>query len=735
MLDSTTIFLYIIGAALLVTFLRYISAAQYILGLALKKPQIEIIDRSDCPEYLRRFYETEEKQLIHLGFRYAYCLRIDELYVKKHPKKYIFVYYHQAEKTCASLAASNTADPFMPVYVDFTTLFTNGKRLLTYNGVSHLILGTLPNTILTDAYAETVEKQFQFHLRQLKATHEGDIKEYNEKMEPETIIAEETGFYEDYLEQLETDGLIYRSNDGTNTCLIKTLASIGFAHRMISGARPAALLRHKIIQKAGEKEEIEKDFPVELEITNYLNHRAALNQPMRNKSGKIFFLVLSLLLFAGVFSFIISFQLTLILIGVVFLHESGHLLAMHLLGYRNLSMLFLPLFGAVTMGSHKGAAPYKKVIALFAGPMPGLLLAFLLLLLQQSLNSPALYSGTVMGTLLILIIVNYFNLLPIMPLDGGQILDTIIFSRVPVLQLIFQFISLTALLLLAVLLKEPILLFVSLFVLFGFKQYFTRRRIMKTLKEQVGNDPRNLSEEDLLKRIFLFLRKRPFQRFPFRKKVQLVGNMESHLQASAQKASKRTVVFTLAVYLMVLAAPFIYWFSKPFTLPDRAFRHPCEVVQNTAKPVDISVERSHFERLDMSRGKESFFVCHRFCLAPHVSEGHAGDFLSRIWALYGKPDDVKNGFSYTFLHRKSGIIFTAYLEILPAYGSPAQDVQKTVPVLYRFEELLQQTTPVDCFYIYESPYGTFEVGAANGNPYMKEIKKRTRRDSNSQPTD
>jgi hypothetical protein len=248
----------------------------------------------------------------------------------------------------------------MPFYVDFATHFTNGKRLLTYNGVSHLILGTLPNTILTDAYAETVEKQFQFHLQQLKTTLEDDIKAYDEKMKPGTIIAEETGFYEDYLKQLETDGFIYRSQDETNTYLIKTLASIRFAHRMISGARSAAMLRNKIIQKAGKEEETEKDFPVELEITNYLNNRAALNQPMRNKSGNFFFLVLSLLLFTAVFSFIISFQLTLILIGVVFLHESGHLLAMHLLGYRNLSMLFLPLFGAVAMGSDKGVAPIKR---------------------------------------------------------------------------------------------------------------------------------------------------------------------------------------------------------------------------------------------------------------------------------------------------------------------------------------------------------------------------------------
>jgi len=198
-MDLTTIIVYLVGGVLVIYFLLYVSTAQSILGYVLKKPRIKIIERSDCPGYLRDFFSIKEKELIELGFTYIYCMLIDDLYVKKYPQKYMFVYYNQKEKSYAELTASDAADNVIPIQVEFATLFAGGKRLRTLNGLKHGVMGTLPNTIINDPYAETVEKQFQFHLEHLAATadREGGIEEYpfHKPMNPGEIIEKETRHY------------------------------------------------------------------------------------------------------------------------------------------------------------------------------------------------------------------------------------------------------------------------------------------------------------------------------------------------------------------------------------------------------------------------------------------------------------------------------------------------------------------------------------------------------------
>jgi hypothetical protein len=83
------------------------------------------------------------------------------------------------------------------------------------------------------------------------------------------------------------------------------------------------------------------------------------------------------------------------------------------------------------------------MIVLFAGPLPGLILAVVLATVSRS----ALAHEAV----LILAGVNFFNLLPILPLDGGQIALMLFFARHPWLDVAFRAMAGVALLLLAVL--------------------------------------------------------------------------------------------------------------------------------------------------------------------------------------------------------------------------------------------------------------------------------------------
>jgi hypothetical protein len=100
------------------------------------------------------------------------------------------------------------------------------------------------------------------------------------------------------------------------------------------------------------------------------------------------------LLSAGVcalsFGVTISWQIMLILLGLLLLHELGHVAGMILCGYRDRQILFVPFLGAVTRGKKEGprkalcprsgrkddASPSQKLLVYFFGPVPGIILGF-----------------------------------------------------------------------------------------------------------------------------------------------------------------------------------------------------------------------------------------------------------------------------------------------------------------------------------------------------------------------
>jgi Zn-dependent protease len=135
-----------------------------------------------------------------------------------------------------------------------------------------------------------------------------------------------------------------------------------------------------------------------------------------------------------------------ILVGVLFLHESGHWLGMQLFGYRNVKMFFLPFFGAAVSGKKEGVPQWQEAIVLLLGPLPGLALGSGLYFWHLASPQPI-----VAQTAWWLILLNAFNLLPLEPLDGGRFLNLIIFSRHHVLESIFLAFTLLVLLALGLL--------------------------------------------------------------------------------------------------------------------------------------------------------------------------------------------------------------------------------------------------------------------------------------------
>ena len=114
-----------------------------------------------------------------------------------------------------------------------------------------------------------------------------------------------------------------------------------------------------------------------------------------------------------------------VVVGVLAFHEAGHFVAMKALGYENMNVFFVPFLGAAVSGRARKPGGWRAGVVSLAGPVPGLVLAAVLTPLLPSLGSVPVVRVAVST----LVFVNALNLLPFLPLDGGRVMNTILFSR------------------------------------------------------------------------------------------------------------------------------------------------------------------------------------------------------------------------------------------------------------------------------------------------------------------
>lgn len=139
--------------------------------------------------------------------------------------------------------------------------------------------------------------------------------------------------------------------------------------------------------------------------------------------------------------FFSRWDLLLLITAIVIFHELGHFFAMKFFHYQDLGIFFIPLLGAYVSGSKRDVSQKESAVILLAGPLPGIILGILLYLLW--INNPSLSLGGISfyTVSLLLIILNLFNLLPVYPLDGGQLLNRVFFNEENWLSKIFIFLS------------------------------------------------------------------------------------------------------------------------------------------------------------------------------------------------------------------------------------------------------------------------------------------------------
>lgn len=142
-------------------------------------------------------------------------------------------------------------------------------------------------------------------------------------------------------------------------------------------------------------------------------------------------LILLLVLF-GFDSFWEGISVYGLLFGIVLLHELGHAWAAHLVGCKTSSITLFPLGGIAMMSQESTIdTPGKEFIVIAGGPLVNLVLFILsaIVFVAVSIGGFALEENKIFVYFSIFnLIILVFNMLPIYPLDGGQLLHSIIWA-------------------------------------------------------------------------------------------------------------------------------------------------------------------------------------------------------------------------------------------------------------------------------------------------------------------
>jgi Zn-dependent protease len=139
-------------------------------------------------------------------------------------------------------------------------------------------------------------------------------------------------------------------------------------------------------------------------------------KPRNNVALTIFSIVLFVSTFLFLFTDEIFFVFSVLIVLIV--HEMGHFLLMKRFGYKDVYMLFIPLMGAFVQGKKDVYKQKESIWVVIAGPVPGIIIGlFLLYLSSRYQQSWILELG------LMFLLLNWINLLPLDPLDGGQLIQ------------------------------------------------------------------------------------------------------------------------------------------------------------------------------------------------------------------------------------------------------------------------------------------------------------------------
>ncbi|MES2299763.1 MAG: hypothetical protein V4582_22180 [Pseudomonadota bacterium] len=284
--------------------------------------------------------------------------------------------------------------------------------------------------------------------------------------------------------------------------------------------------------------------------------------------------------------------------AVIAVHEGGHWLAMKLAGFRDVQVFFVPGMGGATSGEKHEATPLTHLLVYLAGPVPGMLLAlagFALTVVHPDWLAPA-WHARVMIVLGATLFINWINLLPVLPLDGGRVIELLVIARLPWMRLVFMLASVGLILGAGFALGDNVLRGFGVLMLIGLPQQYRIAKAAAALKREKWSTPAHASDHATqATHLYDFLSQTEFKGWKFQTRLSIARALMPRFLASPPNWKEGLI--GASAYLACLLAPAIVWCALMIGAPDetraafaRAFSSRATAAYTKPTPAQLAAQ-------------------------------------------------------------------------------------------------------------------------------------------------
>ncbi|GJM10947.1 MAG: hypothetical protein DHS20C11_32230 [Lysobacteraceae bacterium] len=523
-----------------------------ILGLRYAIPAITPVSGREVPEVWRPTLRVVARPFGSLGFSVGEFFKQKTIEADLDGYLWGVTLVNSDQRCVARLKGAVAPVKDDAFSVSFETHLSDGRIIVTENNAGPLDPVRSDVFSFHDPATDSVEDLWRCHQRRV-----ADLQSGSEAMPlPSDDLGLTAAYNRAWVKDFEAGigkGLLIPAGEtayrmslrGAWNWYLQLRARNKFRKRMLARRKTEVVRRADAFAEMGQNVDLAPPQSAMIDM-----HRQLAKVPAQDRWASWGVFGVSMALFAVFFGTWWSWDIVPILIAVLLFHELGHFAAMRLVGYKQTSIFFIPGLGAAASGDDDGVSLWRRILVYLAGPLPGIALAFVLVI-QFPGSDGWLYS-----TIIMLVILNWFNLLPFMPLDGGQVINALLGTRA---RAIFMWFSAGGLILLAWGLSEPILWMLGAFA--GFSAFGTVNQLALNKAIDAAQAPEEADSE--LQQVMRAMQARQYDALDFVERSELAGQLLRDRQQS--RPSWLGLLSGLMVYLLSFTAPVWLFISVMMT--------------------------------------------------------------------------------------------------------------------------------------------------------------------------
>ncbi len=506
--------------------------------------QSHSVARGDVPPADRQTLDQAAQTLIDLGFSYRGSgVAGKSVVTDGRTDSFFDLYQHADGHTHAMVSPSPVPERHQPCMIQLITCLNDGSNWITLNRFKHFWPMEIENWQVFDDYLPQWQDCWPRHLAHVQTAHAGicaDAVEFDRRLHQS---------FEDLVPQMLRRGLLVAASHGNTegeSFRMAVSAALRLTGLALLGQWRAAWVMRSVPVVAATAAPSAEGGGAELQA--FEEHLALRRAAPASTRSKLVTFVVTALLFLLVGGLWLSWSFVPIVLAVVALHEGGHYLAMKLTGYRNVSVFFLPGLGGLATGEKATATPLEKLFVYLAGPMPGIALVGL----AYWANAHGWWAGPgwIQELLVATLVINYLNLLPIVPLDGGRVVETLVFARLPRLRFAFAALCCVLLLGAGLYFEDTVMAVIAVLVAIGLPH---QRRMMQLNVALQRGPQTSLDEPEALHLIFSTLQQTRFGRWSFSDRTAAATSLLPELMGRRPSAKESAI--GLLIYAVCLLGP------------------------------------------------------------------------------------------------------------------------------------------------------------------------------------